>query len=228
VRRFQRDGIVAASLGTGLVLECDGEALLLDVPEGSAARLAALGVLPRIRAIAFSGGRVQSVGGLVPVLCAMAPGRGDTPLPVWSVLGEERGGLLADAWFRGWGGFPLAMDGEAPGTAFEAGPFRVVTSAIRRGEPGRWGILSVPAVGFRVAAGGVEVAFVPGAGPGSAVERLVRGADLAVVEVGVTPWPPSPEPWRLTADAAIHAAQGARELWLVGDDGEEVAVGGYQ
>jgi hypothetical protein len=227
---FVRDDLVVRWMGGGLYLECAGQGLLLDVPAGAAERLGAQGSLGRLRAIAVSGGRIQSVGGLVPLLCALEAHRmPDLPLSIWAPIGEERTALLADAWSRGWPDrYPLSIDAEAPGGQFEVGPFSIRTEIVRRGEP-RWrapaSIERVIGVGFQVEAGTSRVAFVPGAARTGAVSHLCRGADLAVIEVGVRPWPSSEEAWRLTAVEAIGAAEEVESVWIVGDDGQ-FATGG--
>lgn len=224
---WQKNGLVAHGFAGGLYLEHAGEGLLLDAPYGAAAALDEVGGLPRLRAIALSGGRILSVGGLPTLLCALEPHR-TSPLSIWAPMGEERPALLADAWSRGWPDrYPLVIDTEAPGGELAVGAFELRTFAIRRGDP-RWRpprIDVVVGVAFRVTAGGATVAWVAGAGPGGVVSHVCRGADLAVVEAGVLPWPPSDVPWRLSVDQAVHAASEAGEVWIVGDDGRPV-VGG--
>lgn len=226
VRTWQKAGLVAHGFPGGLYLEHAGEGLLLDAPYGAAAALETVGGLARLRSIALSGGRILSVGGLPTLLCALEPYRGsDVPLSIWAPMGEERPALLADAWTGGWPDrYPLAIDAEVPGGEVRLGAFELRTFAIRRGDP-RWRpprIDVVVGVAFRVRAGGATVAWVAGAGPGGIVSHVCRGADLAVVEAGVMPWPASTDPWRLTVDQAVHAAAEAGEVWIVGDDGRPV------
>lgn len=221
--KFRRAGLVVHWLGGGLYLEKDGQGLLVDVPVAAVPALRNLGALGRVTAVMLTSGRPQAVEGLVPFLCALEPLRdAETPLTVWSCLGEERGTVLSSAWMRAWpGAFPLIHDGVMPGSTFEAEPFVVRTRPVRHGEP-RWSEQEVvPAVGVAVSieAGGVRIAWVPGAAPGPAVQALCAGAALAVVEVGVRPWPQSAARWRLTNEEALRATGTAGEVWLVGDDG---------
>lgn len=216
---WDRDRLRVRWVDGGLYIEAEGVGLLLDAPEGCSTLLHE--ELGRIGTILLSGGRIRSVGGLLPLLCAMDAVRTD-PLVVWSPAGEERPGLLCDAWSRGFvGGYPLLVDVEAPGRRFEAGPFAIESVPVVRGEP-RWrggeGVSLVVAAGFRVSYGGVTFGFAPGAGPGA--HRIARGADLAVLEVGVLPWPASNDDLRHDVVAATAAGAGARRLVLVGDDGE--------
>lgn len=188
--------------------------VLFDAPDGAGRALAAAGLDPDV--VAFSGGRVASVCGFAGVVAA-AIARGRTrPLRVWSVVGEERASRLVDA-VSAWDlPFPLIVDAEPPGATIAVGPLEVEVVALRRGEVRGNDVVPVPAVGFRVR-GPLDVAFVPGLGPGS--RALCDGAELAVVEVGVVPWPANPERWRFSVDEAITAARRARQLVLVGDDG---------
>lgn len=223
-RTWRREGLSVHLVGSGLYLDLRGDGLLLDAPGGVDERIDAIGALGRIRGIALSGGRIESVGGLVPLLCALEPHRLDQSLPLRFPLGEERGASLADVWVRGWAeDQPLEISAEAPGSVLDLGPFSVRTFPIRRGEP-RWRpqphVIGASAVAFRVEVEGLVVAWVAGAGPGGAVRRACDGADLAVVEVGVKPWPPSDQPWRMSVADALTWSGTVETLWLVGDDGE--------
>ena len=211
-------------LGGGLYVEAYGNGVLVDTPEGVAARLEELGASPRLRAVLLTSGRPLSVGGLVPLLCSLERHRDrESPLSVLHSLVEERAALLAGAWVRGWpGSYPLHLDGFTPGDRAELGALSVRTRAVRHGEP-RWGeapaVAQRPALAVRLELADHAIAFVPGAAPGSGVERLCDGADLAVVEVGRAPRPRTDRAWRRTAGQATEAAGGAKAVWLVGDDG---------
>jgi hypothetical protein len=219
---FRKRDLVATWLDGALYVEQDGEGVLFDAPAHAYDRLDAMRALPKLRAIVLSGGRIQSVGGLVPLLCALEPHRGpEAPLLVWSPFGEERPALLADAWSRGWPDrYPLTIETGTPGQPFDAGPLEIRPEAIRRAEPRREGVEVYPAVALRIS-GQAEIAYVAGAGPGGIVRALCRGADLAIVEVGVKPWPVTEQRWRLTPMDAAEAVDSG-ELWLVGDDGRFV------
>lgn len=220
---FSRGPLTVHWLEGALLLERRGEALLIDVPAGVVPPLRALSALGRIQAILLTSGRIQAVEGLVPLLCALEPWRASrAPLTLRTCLGEERGPTLTSAWSRAWPDrYPLLQDGLAPGAEDALGAFSVRTLPLRHGEP-HWREGRVePAVGVavRVRTEEATVAWVPGAAPSPAVRRACRGVDLAVIEVGVTPWPPSDEPWRLTLAQALEAGEEAGEVWLVGDDG---------
>ncbi|MEZ4236249.1 MAG: hypothetical protein R3F59_08835 [Myxococcota bacterium] len=163
------------------------------------------------------------------LLCRLERWRGPgDPLVLHVPLGDDRAAALAEVWQRGWPDrYPLVLDAQRPGAPFEVGDIAVETWAVRVGDP-RWATGEVePGVGMalRIAAGGLVVAVALGAGPERAVQRACDGADLAVVEVGVAPWPRTDAPWRIRVDQAPLLAAGARQLWLVGDDGAPVAEG---
>ncbi len=211
-------------VGGGVYLAHGADALLLDAPPGVAQRLGS-DRLARIRAIATTSGRLESIGGLVDLLGALEPHRTSVqPLNLHLPVGEERAELLAGAWVRGWPDrYPLSIDSDMPGLSFDEGPFAVHTVRVRHAEP-VWGtsprVEGAVGVALQVVCGGARVAWVPGAAPGPAARRACEGMDLAIVEVGVTRWPPSSERLRLDVVGALEAASGAGSTWLVGDDGQ--------
>jgi hypothetical protein len=208
-------------LGGGLYLEHAGDGFVLDTPPGV---VAALGddALGRIRAIVLTGGRIRTVGGLLELLCALAPHRRGAPLELRGPLGEERGPALAETWVRGWGSpYPLTIDAERPGAVLSVGPMEVELHEVRAGEPD-WAdetVVRRMQVALRVRTPDATVAWVPGAAPGRTVAQVCDGVDLAVVEIGSEPWPRTDHPWRMSPGEAIRAGQLARQLWMVQDDG---------
>ena len=208
-------------LSGGLWIAVGNDALLVDVPAGIERVLGAR--LGQLQAIVLTGGSPRAVGGLVPLLCALEPWRdAEAELPVHVPIGEDRGAALADAWVRHWPDrFPVTVDAERPGSTFDVGPFRVATFEVRAGEP-RWRTATVEpsvAVAVRVLTGDLTVVLVPAASPSTVVERACRDADIAVIEVAVVGWPTTAERWRPTAEEALHLSAGAKEVWLIGDDG---------
>jgi len=221
---FRRQGVEVRWLGGGLYLEAQGQGLLIDAPTGVAKVLTAMETLERVQSVILTGGRLLSVDGLLGLLCALEPHRPeDHSLELRFPLGEERPATLASAWRSGWlPRYPLSLDGMMPGESLCAGPFTVYTQRILRGEP-RWrptpGVERVVAMALRVEVAGVSVAWVPGGATSRSMARLCQGVDLAVVEVGVQPWPRSAHRWRLSMDDAVNIASEADSAWLVGDDG---------
>lgn len=220
--RWSRGGVSVRWVRGGLYVEAHGHGVLLDCPPAAVDELT--DVLPRIREVVLTGGRLRSAGGLTALLVALERHRVvDVPLPLHFPLGDERPSALAEAFVRGWPDrYPVQFDAELPGTTFDVGPLEIHTFASRRGEP-RWlptpEVRSVMAQAVRVVVGDVVVAFVPGAPLTAATRRAVQGADLAVVEVGVEPWPHSDVPFRSTLSEALTLTGSCGELWIVGDDG---------
>jgi len=168
-------------------------------------------------------GRVQSVGGILPLLVAMMPHRvTGVPLPLWVPLGEERGAMLAETWVRGWPeSYPITLDAVGVGTRWNRGDFRLSLHGVRAGEP-RFRAGTVEAVigtALRVETDDMVLAWVPAAAPSPAVARVCRGADLVVVEVGHVPWPHTTERWRMSVSEALVLGGDSSELWIVRDDG---------
>ncbi|MCB9687384.1 MAG: hypothetical protein H6738_03760 [Alphaproteobacteria bacterium] len=198
--------------------------VLVDVPPGIEAELGeALGDLS---AVILTSGRIRTTTGLLGLLAALEPHRDpERPLRLHVPWGEERGAALADTWSRLWPGrFPVEVDAERAGALIEVGSIAITTHAIRAGEP-HWQlgtVETVPAVALTIRTPDLTVAVLPSCTPSAGGQRLCNGVDLAVVEVAAAPWPRIGEGqpvWRATPDRAIELVSGAREAWLVGDDG---------
>ena len=205
----------------GLYVESGGVGLVIDAPAGIAPRLGDR--VRRVGGVVLTGDPIRSVGGLVPLLAALEPHRlSDVPLPLHFPLGAERGAMLAESWVRGWSGrFPITLDGEAVGTTFGQGRFQLTSIGLRSGEP-VWReqrVEPILCVALRIEVDGVTIVWVPSAAPDRRVARACSEADLAIVEVGVIPWPSTPDRWRLSVSEAVALAEGARMVWVVGDDG---------
>lgn len=220
-----------AAAGAALAVDVGGDVLLIDAPAGIEAALADAGLLGRVRAIVCTSGRIGAVGGLVPLLCALEPHRTHAaPLDLHVALGEERAATLAEVWLRGWGDpYPLSIDAQRPGGRFTAGAVEVATFPARIGEV-RFATGDVTAgvgMGLRLGTAALTIGVVVGA-PDRTQRRVCDGVDLAVVEVGVAPWPrlasPPTSAWRLRVDEALALAANVGEVWIVGDDGSSVAA----
>jgi hypothetical protein len=218
--RWERGGVVVRATGGGLCVDAGDVALVVDAPRGVAE--AVVDVLPRVHGVVVSSGRLASVRGLLGLLDALGPHRDDdAPLSVVAATGEERVGLLVEAWQKGWGRYPVLLDAVMPGEPVDVGDLTVTLSPLRRGEPDWRRSVVEPAAGFGVAVdvGGRRIVWVPAAAPDERVRRLCEGADLAVVEVGVIPWPRSDRALRPTLQDVAALTSGADEVWWVGDDG---------
>ena len=194
-------------------------AVLVDVPAGTVLGEEAC----RLQSIVLTSGRMQAIGGLLPVLAELEPHRlVQVPLRVHCPLGEERAPALTAAWSQGWPDrYPLTIDSAIPGGQFEVDVIGLQTFPVRSGEV-RWRsgrVDSRIAVALKIMVPEATVVWMPAAAPAPNLMRLCAGADLAVVEVGVESWPRTKGRWRLSISDALKIGAGAGELWVVGDDG---------
>ena len=206
----------------GLLVRHGHAAVLLDAPRGVADVAAEW--LPRVHGIAISSGRMASVRGLLALLEAVSLTRPrGTAFTVLGPADDQRIPAIVEVWTRGWPGRnPVHLDGLLPGDTAEVGGLPLELVSIPHGEPTADDPPRVRrAAGYAVRVHTPDgiVAWVPGAAPGPAVRRACRNAALAVVEVGVVPWPTSDQPWRLTLADALSAVGANTTLWVVGDDG---------
>lgn len=217
---WSQDGVDVRAVGGGLWIVQEGYGILLDAPVNVSLLLESR-ELATLGTVALSGGRIGSVGGLVPLLCALEPHRvPDIPLNLVEPLGDERGSQLASAWTQGWPGrYLIAMDTLAPGQSFDAGPFAIDTVSIVRGEP-RWrpepGVMRVSAMAFRVHTAAGIIAFIPGSAP-RGIQRAILGSRLAVIEAGTEGWPTDERRWRIGVSEAGQLK--AHELWVLDERG---------
>lgn len=205
--------------GGAVVVAHPGGVILVGAPLDA---VAALGDdASRLSTLVLPTDRTRDLAGVVALLDAVGRARGG-PQPLHVLLGAdaERGGALASAWTRGWADvLRLDVDAVMPGGVVDAaGGATVEAVPLALGEARHGAVRRVSGGGLRLTVGAATVAVVPAARPGPQLARLCHGADLAVIEVGVTPWPASDAPWRPTLSDAARAAEGAAEAWLVGDD----------
>jgi hypothetical protein len=227
---WSRGALSVRWCGGAVLVTCGPDAILLDAPPDLLAHLPA-DALPRIRAVLVTSGRPRSVGGLVPLWCALLDDRAtDAPLPLHAPLGEERSAALADAFSRGWpDAWSVPVDSAVPGEPTEIGPFLVHATSIGIVEPTprRGFAREVSGVALAVQVDGARIVFAAGATNGGALKRALRDADLAIVEVGVRPWSVGGAA-RLDPAAAAALTHTCADVWLVGDDGAPVSAGGEQ
>lgn len=214
----------------GLLVQVGADALLLDAPPGTVERLLP-SELTAIRAVWITSGRMSALGGLLPLLHGVDEARGrrsDLPLPVTVPYGEERAGLVVEAWTRGWpDALSVCVDHTLPGESVNAGPLVVQTVGLRAAEPDRdRGVRGLTAVAVRVHTPAGVIAWVPSSAPSAAQRRACQDARLAVVTVGVVPWPRIDGRVRLTYAEAVALSDDAGDLWVVGDDGRFAPIEG--
>ena len=82
-------------------------------------------------------------------------------------------------------------------------------------------VLRTEAMGFRIGTRAGDIAFIPGARPGRAVERLCEGARLAVIEVATEHWPASKVGWRHHLTDAMRLR--AEEIWPIDESGQSAS-----
>lgn len=224
-----RRGRTEARWAGGALLVCHGRAgVVVDAPVGVGAALSA-SELTALTTVVVSGDRLHGLAGLWLLCDAVTRHRHDPGvLHLVHPLQAERPALLGGAWARGWpDGVALDLDGARPGEPLDLPDDVTVTFVpLATAEPaGGGGVHPVAGCGVRITTPDAVIAWAPSARPGSAAARLCAGADLAVVEVGVRPWPSTPHPWRLGPADAIRAAADAEVAWIVGDDGHVVSLG---
>ena len=138
-------------------------------------------------------------------------------------MGDERPGLMAEAWSRGWPDrFPIGLDILVPGTGFEMNGAEIQTLGIELGEPLRGetpSIRSNVGVAWRVKTETHSIVWAKSCAPSTALQKFCKEVSLAIIEVGVQPWPKSDRRWRLSHQQASEYGLLAQELWLVGDEG---------
>jgi hypothetical protein len=177
-------------------------------------------------AVILTSGRMHAIGGLLPLLGALAGARTNRALTVVHPLGDDRAPAVTAAWQHGWSDdLELVLDAVVPGQPIDVGDLEIQTFALRCGEPA-WSeanaVRNLTGMGLEIRRGDARVVWVPSTVAGAQIHKRCTGAALAVLQVGAIPWPKSERPWRMTVDQAVAAAAGAEVVWLVGDDGEPV------
>ena len=227
---FQNSDLSVRWIQGATVLEVGGDAVLLDAPLDAIPALIQDGVVARIRTVAFSSGATSALGGFIPLLEAMCRHHlPEFPFVFWGPMGEERPGLMIEAWSRGWPGrLSLGLDTILPGSRFEMGPFDVKTVGLEIGEP-IWQptphVKAGQGLGWRFTYGQTTIVWVRTCTPSDALAHFCKDTTLAIIEVGVQPWPNTDRRWRLSVSDASQYGLSAQELWLVGDEGGPLNVG---
>ncbi|MFT6158339.1 MAG: hypothetical protein ACJAZO_002537 [Myxococcota bacterium] len=225
--QWQRGDTTVRWIQGGLWVQHQHVGLVVDAPLGCCDALQ--DKLPIVQTIALTSGRIASLRGLLALLEGVSSARRHPlGLTVLGPMADERAPALVDAWSRGWRNrCPVQIDGIAPGDGAECGPMTVQLAPVRHAEPnGQFplGIDDAHGCAAIITTPDARIVWVPGAAPSNAVRRCCRGADLAVVEVGVTPWPDDTTQWRLTLQDALAASDDVGELWVVGDDGHPLSA----
>ena len=189
----------AGAATSGYLVQHDGFNLWVDAGTGTMANLQRHIRLQDLGGILISHAHPDHFVDLYPCFYARHYGElGEAGLPV--IVPTDFTRLLADlvsidtrAVMRA----SLAFREIEPGEGFEVGPFRVKTEPMSH--------LDLPALGFRLEADGLVLAYTGDTGPTHYVERLARGSDLLLSEAT---WQDRDDllPFHLSSrQAAIHA-----------------------
>ena len=208
----------------GLLVQFGSVVLAIDAPMGIADRITPH--LGHVQGIVLSSGRMASVRGLLALMEATSRAR-TTPFTVIGPAMDERIPAIVEVWTRGWQNrVPIHIDALPTNEPAFFGEIQVRLQSVAHGEPNGQhpeGIERVPGCAVQIQTPDTQIVWVPGAAPNPSVRRAIRGADLAIVEVGVVPWPQTEQRWRLTLTEALEAAQDAETVWVVGDDGQRIS-----
>ena len=192
---------------SGYLVRHDGASLWMDAGTGTLEAIQRHGGLEDLGAICISHVHADHMLDLVPTYYAIrygGIGRRGIPLVCTedvleraaSIVGSER--ELRET---------FEVRTVRPGDAFDVGAMRIGTHAMAHFE--------LPALGFRIAAGGATLAYTGDTGPSPAVVELGRDADVLLAEAV---WQDGDDggPFHLSArEAGEHArAAGARVLAL--------------
>jgi ribonuclease BN (tRNA processing enzyme) len=189
----------AGAATSGYLVQHDGFNLWVDAGTGTLANLQRHIGLPEIGGILVSHAHPDHFVDLYPCFYARHYGElGEPGLPVIVPTDFTRGLTeLVSIDTRAVMRAALAFREVEPGEGFEIGPFRVKTEPMSH--------LGLPALGFRIEADGVVLAYTGDTGPTRDVELLARGSDLLLSEAT---WQDRDDllPFHLSArQAAIHA-----------------------
>lgn len=152
------------SAGTGYLVEHGEDALLLDCGPGVRAAPALADALPRLRAVALTHRHFDHLLDLVPV--AKAAPKTHLLLPP---LGRHAVDALADAY-----AFEGAFDHPGPVEEVQGGWVRTVGAFTLRSA---WARHSVPALAWRVEAGGRALVYAGDGAPADPLRAIAKGCD---------------------------------------------------
>jgi ribonuclease BN (tRNA processing enzyme) len=164
----------------GILLQCAGESVPIDLGRGVLDEMAAAGVDPlALGEFHLTHLHPDHSQELVSLLFGLRHGRSKRrPVRVWGPPGlAELTERIQVAWPATRADYPLELR-ETEGGVLRDDVVRVEAIAVPHG--------SRPALGYRVAetATGTVVAFTGDSGPGPALRRLARDADLLIAECG--------------------------------------------
>lgn len=164
--RWSKGEVVIHQEHGATVVELAGHAVLIDAPPtavGLASGTALVGVV-------FTSGRLERISGLLEVM------REHADLELWLPLADDRAALVGELARSAWD-CSVTLDALTPG-------MEVPVAAGSLSVHGLFTSDDAVALGVRLQLGPVVVAYVPKCRVDGAARRLVRGADVVVIEPG--------------------------------------------
>jgi hypothetical protein len=161
---WRREGCVVAQAGAATRITVDGLSWLIDAPVGSADLVRGA----NLQGIVFTSGRLDRVAGLLAVM------EGHPQLDLWVPLADDRAALVGELAQQAWGCAPT-LDAFTAGQGFAVGAGEGTLNALTS---------DTVSMGVRLVFEGIVVAYVARGTLDGAAKRLVRGADVVVLEPG--------------------------------------------
>lgn len=205
----------------GVLLRLDGRWVLIDAGAG-VDRALPDDPATHLHALLLSSGSMSDLAGLIPLLARRS--LGSAPLLVCTPLATDRPGLLIEAWQRGWPDhLELILDGVYPGAEIEIGRAKLRAVGLERPEdhPGAPGPkASAPCLGWSATCGRHRIAIARAGAPGRNLDRLIVGADAAVLG-SASPQPTlKGRPLALRREQAERYRESVKTLILLDSDGQ--------
>jgi ribonuclease BN (tRNA processing enzyme) len=160
----------------GYLVSHDDFHLWVDAGTGTFARLQEHIDMERLGGLLITHGHPDHFVDIIPAFYARYyGGLGEPNLPFWSPDGfTDLAALLVSENGRNVMAEAYAFHDAEPGERFEVGPFAVTTYEMKH--------VGVRALGYRIEAGGVVLAYTGDTGPCDEVVELASGADLFLAE----------------------------------------------
>lgn len=161
---WRQDGCGVSQAGAATRITVNGRSWLIDAPTGSAELVRGM----NLQGVVFTSGRLERVAGLLAVM------NEHPQLDLWVPLADDRAALVGELAQQAWGCSPT-LDALTAGQPFAMGSGEGTLNALTS---------DTVSMGVRLVFGGIVVAYVARCALDGAAKRLVRGADLVVLEPG--------------------------------------------